>query len=179
MIRTERLVLRIPEARDRAALVAMLSDPETMRDLNPAATQETAAWSLDRHATYREQQGLGFWVVERDGTVAGFCGLKPGAPNTPIAADVEIGWIFGRAHWGQGFAVEAARASLDWGWATTKAPRIVAITGAGHVRSQAVMHRLGMVRLEQGDFVHPNYPAGDPLGQSVTFAISRPTDSPL
>ncbi|WP_448664434.1 GNAT family N-acetyltransferase [Sphingomonas sp. CJ20] len=174
MIRTERLWLRPPGPEDRAPLIAMLSDPVTMRDLNPAATPATAAASLDRHAGYRAERGLGFWVVEHEGAVAGFCGLKPGAPNTPIADDVEIGWIFARAYWGQGLAVEAARASLDWGWLHTPAHRIVAITGAGHTRSQAVMQRLGMARLADGDFDHPSFAAGDPLRQTVTFAIQRP-----
>lgn len=174
MIRTERLVLRDMEARDREALVAILADPVVMGDLVRAPTRDTAAASIDRHLGYRASKGLGFWTVELDGLVAGLCGLKPGAPNTPIENELEIGWILAKACWGQGLATEAARASLDWAWSNTAAPRVVAITAAGHRKSQDVMARLGMARLGDGDFDHPLYAAEDPMRATVTFAIDRP-----
>lgn len=174
MIQTERLVLRPIEARDLDPLMAMLTDPLVMRDLVRHPTREAARASIDRHIAYRTSHGLGFWTAELDGFVAGLCGLKPGAPNTPIAGEVEIGWLLARPFWGRGLATEAARASLDWAWANTPAPRVVAITGAGHVKSQEVMVRLGMARLPNGDFEHPLHAAGDPLRASVTFAIDRP-----
>ena len=52
------------------------------------------------------------WAARDDGVLLGFCGLKPGAPGTPIDGEVEIGWRFGHACWGQGYAREAAAASL-------------------------------------------------------------------
>ncbi|UZK66859.1 GNAT family N-acetyltransferase [Sphingomonas sp. M1-B02] len=174
MIRTARLLLRPIEGRDRAALRAMLSDPELMRDLVRDPTPESAEASIDRHVRFRETHGLGFWVVEQEGAVAGFCGLKPGAEGTPIDGEIEIGWIFGHAYWGQGLAREAAQASLDWAWAETRAPRVVAITAAEHIKSQQLMLRLGMQRLADGDFDHPKFAADDPMRRTVTFAIDRP-----
>lgn len=174
MIRTERLVLRPIEARDHDPLMAMLTDPIVMQDLVRHPTREAAKASVDRHIGYRASHGLGFWTVEQDGAVAGLCGLKPGAPNTPIAGEVEIGWLLAMPFWGRGLATEAARASLDWAWANTAAPRVVAITAASHAKSQEVMARLGMTRLSEGNFEHALHAVGDPLRASVTFAINRP-----
>ena len=174
MIRTERLVLRPIEDRDHEPLMAMLTDPVAMRNLIRHPTRETARGSIERHIGYRTSHGLGFWVIEQDAVVAGLCGLKPGALDTPIAGEMEIGWLLATRFWGRGLATEAARASLDWAWVNTCAARVVAITAASHQKSQEVMVRLGMARLPEGDFEHPLHGVGDPLRQSVTFAIGRP-----
>jgi RimJ/RimL family protein N-acetyltransferase len=174
MIETARLLLRPPEVRDRAALRAMLSDPAVMRDLVRDPTPESADAIINRHLAFRETHGIGFWLVEYQGKAAGFCGLKPGAEATPIEGETEIGWIFDRPYWGMGLAREAAAASLAWAWANRTAPRVVAITAADHLRSQALMIRLGMARVAGGDFAHPRFAADDPMGRTVTFAIDRP-----
>lgn len=174
MIATARLRLRVPEPRDRPALVAMLSDPGVMAALVRNPTVATAEASLARHEGYRAQHGLGFWVAEHEGRVAGFCGLKPGADNTPIAGELEIGWMFDRPHWGRGLASEAAEAALGWAWAHRDAPRVVAITGVDHAASRRVMARIGMRHLTGQDFDHPLYAADDPMRRSVIYAIDRP-----
>jgi len=164
MIETPRLILRVPVAADRPAPRAMWADPRVMADLGPVKDAAASDATLDRHDGYRGA-GLGFWVVERreDGAVIGFCGLKPGAENTPIAGEIEIGWLLAAPFWGAGYAQEAAQASLDWGWTNTGAPRIIAITAARNMKSQKLMERLGMRRLAGGDFDHPLYAEGDPL----------------
>ncbi|QIG80631.1 GNAT family N-acetyltransferase [Stakelama tenebrarum] len=174
MITTERLTLRPPEDADAPALVAILSNSEVMRNLVRNPSVETAERSLVRHRGYREHHGLGFWAVEMDGKVVGLCGLKPGAEKTPIEGELEIGWIFAKKVWGQGVAREAAEASLQWAWENRPATRVVAITGEEHVVSQRLMEKLGMHRLPEGDFIHPDYDAEDPMGRSVTYAIERP-----
>jgi RimJ/RimL family protein N-acetyltransferase len=174
MIRTERLVLRPIAPADHAALVAVLSDPLVMADLVRDPSAETARASIERHLGYRESHGLGFWVVTCEERLAGFCGLKPGAPDTPIEGEVEIGWMFDRPYWGRGLAAEAARASLDWGWAHSGAARIVAITSEGHAKSRRLMDRIGMRHLPGADFDHPAFGPQDPMRRSVTYAIDRP-----
>ena len=174
MIETARLVLRPPVAADHAPLHAMWSDPAVMADLGPLKTPEDSAATIARHEGYRRSRGLGFWTVAlRDrGTVIGFCGLKPGAENTPIAGEVEVGWMLAAAHWRRGYAREAAEASLGWGWANSDATRIVAITAAQNRASRALMERLGMTRL--GGFDHPNFAIDDPRRETVSYAIGRP-----
>jgi RimJ/RimL family protein N-acetyltransferase len=178
VVETERLILRAPVAADRAALHAMWADPLVMATLGPVKSAAESDATIERHRGYG-RVGLGFWVVERRDTAEtiGFCGLKPGAENTPIAGEVEIGWLIARDHWRQGFAREASAASLDWAWANTSAPRVVAITSARNLPSQALMTQLGLQRLHALGFVHPAL-SGDPdLRETVVFAIDRPTAS--
>lgn len=175
MITTERLILRLPEPRDRAALGAMFADPVVMAELGPVKDDAATDAALAKHDGYRHE-GLGFWVVERrsDGALLGFCGLKRGDAHNPIAGEIEAGWIIDRPYWRKGYALEAMRAAIDWGWANFDAPRIVAITSAINAKSQRMMERLGMYRLADGDFDHALMPQGDPLRPIVTYAIDRP-----
>ena len=176
MIETERLVLRGWTDRDRPVFHAQCSDVEVMRYLGgPQSRAETDA-ALDRQRGYLDSHGYCFWAVERraDAALLGFCGLKPGAAGTPIEGEVEIGWRFGRDHWGQGYAREAAAASLAWGWRHLDAPAIAAITVAANTRSWGLMERLGMVRDAGGDFDHPAVPDGSPLKRHILYRIARP-----
>ncbi|MBY0305246.1 MAG: GNAT family N-acetyltransferase [Sphingomonas sp.] len=175
MITTGRLILRLPELRDRAALHAMWADPAVMAELGPVKDEAASDAVIAKHDGYRHE-GLGFWVVERrsDGAMLGFCGLKRGDAHNPIAGEIEAGWIIDRPHWRQGYALEAMIAAIDWGWTHFDAPCIVAITSAINIKSQRMMARLGMHRLADGDYDHPLIPVGDPLRPMVTYAIDRP-----
>lgn len=173
MIETERLILRRFEERDRAPLHAMWADPRVMADLGPVKTADDSEAALARHASY---DPLGFFVVEQRGSGAtiGFCGLKPGAPNTPIADMLEIGWMLAVPYWGGGHAREAAAASIAWGWATRDDAAIVAITSRRNAKSRGLMERLGMSHVATMDFKHPLFAMDDPLSDTVTYRIERP-----
>ena len=173
MIETERLILRAPEPGDRAPLHAMWADSRVMADLGPVKSAEDSDASLARHASYAP---LGFRAVVRreDGATIGFCGLKPGAPNTPIADLLEVGWMLAVPYWGHGYAREAAAAAIAWGWANRSDDAIVAITSRQNGRSRALMARLGMVRIPDLDFRHPLFAAEDPRADTVTYRIARP-----
>ena len=175
MIETERLILRPPSAADRTGLHAMWADPLVMADLGPVKSAGESDAAIARHAGYGESHGLGFWAVEHrdEKLLIGFCGLKPGAEDTPIAGEVEIGWMLAPSWWGKGYAREATSASLDWAWANLEAPRVVAITAASNERSQALMVRLGMRRFG-AEFDHPAFDERDSRRRSVVFAIDRP-----
>ena len=175
MIETERLLLRLPIKADRPALYAMWADPMVMAELGPVKNAAASDAVLAKHDGFRHE-GLGFWTVERrsDGAVVGFCGLKRGDAHNPIAGEVEAGWIIDRPYWRQGYAYEAMVAALAWGWANLDVPRIVAITSAINTKSQALMEKLGMERLADGDFLHALFSADDPLRPIVTYAIGRP-----
>ncbi|WP_375249946.1 GNAT family N-acetyltransferase [Sphingomonas sp.] len=173
-IDTARLTLRYPQPEDRAPLLALWADPRVMENLGPVKDAQMADATIARHAGYRAQ-GLGFRAIVRksDAATIGFCGLKPGAPGTPIAGEVEIGWMLAADAWGQGFAAEAASAMLAWGWATLDTARIVAITAASNHASQRLMERLGMRPLPDGAFDHPDFDRLHHLRRTVTFAIDR------
>lgn len=173
MILTERLILRAPVAADHPALWAMWRDPLVMADLGGPKDDAACAATVARHAGYAP---LGFGVAERraDGQVIGLVGLKPGAPDTPIAGLLEIGWIVARSFWGQGYAPEAARAWLDWAWANRPEPAMHAITARRNAASRRVMERLGMRHVPAMDFFHPAHADEPDVGDTVTYRIERP-----
>lgn len=176
MIETERLTLRLYRDGDRAALRAQCADPDVMAYLPPVPDDAAFDAMVNRMRGYDRDCGYTFWTTKRrsDDAVLGMCGLKPGAPDTPIADRLEIGWRLGRDYWGQGYAREAAQASLDWAWANTDAGEVVAITVAANSASWGLMERLGMTRVADGDFLHPAVPADSPLNPHILYRIERP-----
>jgi RimJ/RimL family protein N-acetyltransferase len=175
MIATERLTLRGWRDADVAPFHAMCNDPEVMRYLGEPLSRADAEAAATRQNGLLASHGYCFWAVERraDGAFLGFCGLKPGPEGTPIAGQVEIGWRLARDAWGQGYAREAAQASLDWFWANRDGPDVAAITVLDNVRSWTLMARLGMHRVASEDFEHPALPEGHPLRPHITYRIAR------
>ena len=171
-IKTDRLVLRAWRETDRDPFFALNGDPVVMEFL-PVTDRAASDSMVDRMIATQNRDGCCFWAVERktDGAFLGFCGLM--APRAPLS-EFEIGWRLNRAAWGHGFASEAARASLAWGWANLDAPSIVAITVPPNHRSRAVMERIGMTYADGEDFEHPGLPAGDPLRRHVLYRVARP-----
>jgi RimJ/RimL family protein N-acetyltransferase len=175
VIETERLILRVPEPRDRDPLVGMLTNQEVMAQLFPGMDEAAADAVIARHDRLRSE-GLGFLVVERreDDAVIGFCGLKRGEPHAPIAGALEAGWIIDLPWWRHGYAREAMEAVLAQAWQQIAEDRIYAITSAVNLKSQALMARLGMARLADGDYLSASFPQEHELRPTVTFAIERP-----
>lgn len=175
MIETPRLILRRWREADAEPFFAMGQDAEVMRYLGPPMSREDCAAIVARQNRVADDYGSCFWAVERraDGAFIGFCGIKPGPEDTPIAGEPEIGWRLARAAWGQGYAREAAQASLDYGWATQDWPEVAAITVLANTQSWGLMIRLGMTRDPDGDFDHPALAANNPLRRHLTYRIAR------
>lgn len=171
-ILTDRLILRPWEDRDRDAAWAMALDEAVMRYL-PALDRAGSDAMVDRFMAMQAEHGHTFWVVERrrDGAFLGMCGMAQ--PRDPLV-EYEVGWRLARHAWGQGYAQEAARATLDWAWANRNMPTIVAITVAANRASWTLMQRIGMTRRVEDDFEHPSLPEGHPLRPHILYRIERP-----
>lgn len=171
-LRTDRLILRPWQERDRAANWAMAQDADVMRYL-PALDRAGADAMVDRFMAMQAEFGHTFWVVERraDGAFLGMCGMAP--PRDPLV-EHELGWRLARHAWGQGYTQEAARATLDWAWAHRSMPTIVAITVPDNRASWTLMQRIGMARAADEDFEHPSLPSGHPLRPHILYRIGRP-----
>ena len=151
---TERLQLREWRVEDAEAVFEIYRDPEVMHflgDGKPVADLPTQQqWLTDRIAHYRnpEYKGLGPWaVVERDTKqVIGTMLLKQLPPTTD---QIEIGWHLARRVWGKGYASEAGRVVLQYGFLDLALERIFAVIKPGNARSVAVARRIGMHLLER------------------------------
>jgi RimJ/RimL family protein N-acetyltransferase len=176
-IETERLLLREWRPEDAAVMHAMGRDRRVMKHLGP---QLSAA---DAHALVAGQivnQGIFghcFWPVERrsDRKMLGFCGLQLGPSATPVKGRIEIGWRLAHHAWGQGYAREAAKASLEWGWRNLRNQEIIAMTVADNSRSWGLMERLNMTRRPDLDFDHPALAERDRLSAHIVYSVARPT----
>ncbi|WP_433060800.1 GNAT family N-acetyltransferase [Dactylosporangium sp. CS-033363] len=173
-LRTERLLLRAWRDADLAPWAAMNADPAVREFLGRPLTLSESAASIEYFQTALDRDGFGFWAVEvaATGEFIGFTGLDAVDDGLPFTG-IEAGWRLARGAWGHGYATEAARAVLDFGFGELALPEILAVTARGNVRSQAVMRRLGMSTDPADDFDDPG--AGLPhLRASVLHRKQRP-----
>jgi ribosomal-protein-alanine N-acetyltransferase len=174
---TERLLLREWRESDRAPFAAMNADPEVMRLMTRPLDRAESDAFVDRIRAHWDADGHGLWAVERrdDGSFIGFVGLAEPTFAAAFTPAVEIGWRLARPAWGHGFATEAARAALGWGFEVLGLAEIVSFTTVANTRSRAVMERLGMTHDPAEDFLHPNLPEDHPIRPHVLYRLSRET----
>ncbi len=164
MIETERLLLRDWRDEDVDAFVHHTNTPAVMRWLGGVKPDEVMrAIMFDRIVRWQRERGFTFWAVERkaDGELLGFCGIKIGDDVTsPIEGEYEVGWRLREDAWGQGYAREAAAASIGYAFERLGAERVVALTVEGNAPSWGLMKRLGMVRRPDLDYAGADWAEG-------------------
>ncbi|MGH6894686.1 MAG: GNAT family N-acetyltransferase [Dongiaceae bacterium] len=174
-LRTPRLILREWRDEDGDAFAAMFDDPAVMEFLPADKDRAIADAFIGRIKQHFADHGFGPWAVEVPGVAPfiGYCGLM--APNfeTHFTPAMEVGWRLASAHWGQGYATEAAKAALEAGFTRFGLNEIVSFTVPANVRSWRVMERIGMTRDPADDFDHPRLAVGDPLRRHVLYRIGR------
>lgn len=171
-VRTDRLRLRQWRPDDRDAFAAMSADPAVGDWLGGPLDRAQADAFIDHHAVLLALRGFGLWAVERTDTneLVGAAGLHGVGPEFPFGPALEVAWRLAPEHRGQGFATEAAEASLRYGAGTLDVDRIAAMTSLTNVASQRVMDRLGMRADESfpnGEFDHPRLAEAHPLRRNV------------
>ena len=119
------------------------------------------------------KHGFGLWAVEVPGVAPfiGFAGLAVPQFSAHFTPCVEVGWRLAFQHWGHGYATEAARLALDYGFRTLALSEVVSFTTVTNHRSRAVMERLGMRRDPTDDFDYPTLPEGHPLRPHVLYRL--------
>ncbi len=158
MLTTDRLVLRSWRDADLEPFAAMGQDREVMAYFPSLASREQAEAMVARIRAHEEREGFGLWAVElrATGEFLGFCGLH----RPTFMPVVEVGWRFARAHWGHGYATEAAHQALAYGFGALALDEIVAFVVPANVRSSAVCERLAMTHDPADDFEHPLIASG-------------------
>jgi RimJ/RimL family protein N-acetyltransferase len=174
-IRTARLHLRLWRGEDLPAFAALNADPRVMEFLPGLLDRAASDARVARIRDHFDRHGFGFWAVEVPGVAGfiGFVGLSVPEFTARFTPCVEIGWRLAHEHWGKGYATEAARAALDFGFRVLALPEIVSSTVPANRRSRRVMERLGMTRSDADDFEHPVLPEGHPLRHHVLYRAIR------
>jgi RimJ/RimL family protein N-acetyltransferase len=174
-LRTTRLQLRPWRPSDLAPFAALNADPDVRRYLGPLLTREESDAEAERIRQHFVAHGFGLWAVEvvREEPFVGFVGLAIPRFEAAFTPCVEVGWRLARAHWGRGYASEAAHEALAYGFDELALAEIVSFTTVGNQASRAVMERLGMHRDPADDFEHPLVAPGDPLRPHVLYRLMR------
>jgi RimJ/RimL family protein N-acetyltransferase len=142
-IRTERLVLREAEARDRAAFVELLASPEVSAYLGgPRPCDE-----LERELPEVPGRHPGHFVVDLGGAMIGQVQLKRATDHG--AGRAELGYLFLPRAWGFGYAAEACAAALGWLDDALPGEPVVLKTQTANSRSMRLAAKLGFTEVER------------------------------
>ncbi|MGE7436773.1 GNAT family N-acetyltransferase [Kitasatospora sp. NPDC001175] len=167
VVTSDRLRLRPLSTADTDWWVRLHADPEVGRFVG-SYTREQAEARLRGIEEQWERRGHGLCAIElaATGETIGRAGLFWWEQFD----ETEAGWTLARAHWGHGYATEAARAVLDWGFGPLALPRITAMIHHGNHGSTAVARRLGFTPLREDEL------AGRPLTVHVLTRTGHRTD---
>ncbi|MEU7430300.1 GNAT family N-acetyltransferase [Streptomyces sioyaensis] len=145
-IRTERLVLREPEARDRAAVIELLASPEVGAYLGGPRPRD----ELERATPEAPSRRPGLFIVDLDGAMIGQIPLTRETGHFRQAAGkAELGYLFLPQAWGRGYAAEACAAALDWFADALPGETVVLATQTANVRSMRLAAKLGFIEVER------------------------------
>ena len=146
-IRTKRLVLRQPEARDRAAFIELLASPEVSTYLGGPRPRD----ELEREMPAAPERPPGLFTVELDGAMIGQIILRRAAGHGPPAGagEAELGYLFLPEAWGFGYAAEACAAALGWFAGQLPGEPVVLFTQTANVRSMRLAAKLGFSEAER------------------------------
>ncbi|MFD8477854.1 GNAT family N-acetyltransferase [Kitasatospora sp. NPDC059673] len=149
-IRTERLVLREPEARDRAAVIDLFTSPEAREYLGGPRPRAEVEQAMPETPTRRP----GVFVAELDGTMIGLVTLdrrdtdRPGHVR-PEGLEPELSYLFLPHAWGHGYATEACTAALGWFDGALPGEPVVLCTQTANERAMRLATKLGFAEVER------------------------------
>jgi [ribosomal protein S5]-alanine N-acetyltransferase len=149
ILETPRLILREYTPEDAADILRLNSDADLMRFANkkPTATLDEALAHIAVFQQQYAENGYGRWavVLKTTGEHVGYCGLKyRNVEADPRRDFTDIGYRFERKHWKSGFATEAARACLEFGFEKCDLQRLVGCAPVENKASIRVLERIGL-----------------------------------
>ena len=171
--RTARLVARSWQAEDLPFAIELWGDPAVMAlidargQLTAAEVEEKLQAEIERERAH----GVQYWALfergfergseQSGGGFVGCCGLRPWI-YTPDERNFELGFHIVKRCWGRGFAIEAARGALDYGWRELRLTKIYAGHHPDNHASRRILDKLGFAFLatvfyEPTGLLHPSY----------------------
>ncbi len=172
-ISTPRLILRRWREADLKPFAELNADVEVMRYFAEPLTLEQTNESFERIEASFEKNGFGFWAVEANKKFIGLIGIAIPRVQLPFSPCVEIGWRLAKHAWGQGYATEGAKAVLEDGFNRLGLSEIVSFTAEINLPSRRIMEKIGMIRSEQENFLHPYLPKEHELAPHVLYRMQK------
>jgi RimJ/RimL family protein N-acetyltransferase len=165
-LETERLLLRLPKPEDADGYADVFGDPEVVAFLGmDVQTRQDQVAGIARMLHHWRRYGVGLFSVVRrtDERLLGRVGFLMWDPKRWVGAmrddlegelETEVGWTLGRAHWGEGYATEAALACRDWALGELGLTRLISVIAPDNAASIRVAEKLGET-LEREDLPGP------------------------
>ncbi|WP_236642166.1 MULTISPECIES: GNAT family N-acetyltransferase [unclassified Paenibacillus] len=162
-LETERLVFSIWNEEDRALAFALWGDHEVTKWISSKGflSEDEVEARLTQEIKRQEEAEVQYWPLfeKESGVFVGCCGLRPYSPEENI---YELGFHLTRDYWGKGYAMEAARAVIDYAFEELK---VKALFAGHHPDNEASRHMLsklgfeyvGDERYEPTGLMHPSY----------------------
>ena len=149
ILETERLALRNLTLDDFSATREIVCDEQTMQAWNGAWSEDENLESLQRQMRGYSEDGFGRWAVElkETGKVIGICGLQ--WCDTDKDRVLEIGYLFNRAYWHNGYAAEAAIACKQYAFDELGYDEVFSLVRDTNIASMNVAIRNGMIVRER------------------------------
>jgi len=144
MIETDRLILRKMREDDAQAFLDIFSDPVAMRYFGVIFDRPRMDKWVQDNLEHEQQYGFSLLsvILKDNGEVIGDCGLETDEIDGKLI--VGIGFDFRRSYWGKGYATEAARAVLEYGFTNFEFDSISGWIDPQNAPSQRVAERIGM-----------------------------------
>lgn len=148
-LETDRLILREIVAEDVDGMFELDSDKEVHKYLgnNPIMSKEEAAKGIDFIRQQYTENNIGRWAVVKKNSneFIGWAGLKLIKETTNNHIDYyDLGYRLIKTFWGMGYATEAAKASLTYGFNTLNLPEIFAIADCNNTGSNKILTKIGL-----------------------------------
>jgi RimJ/RimL family protein N-acetyltransferase len=145
VLETDRLSLRWLSTEDAVFILELLNEPSWLQfigDRGVRTLEDARTYILTGPVEMYTRLGFGLYMVElkEGGIPIGICGLV----KRDFLDDVDVGFAFLPAYWGQGYAYEAASAVIAYGAEVLNLKCIVAITALDNHRSARLLEKLGL-----------------------------------
>jgi len=144
ILETERLQFRFVEAADLDGLAAIYADPEVMRFIGGPLDRNGAWDRIQRMQALYGQRHCGPYatILKATGELIGRCGFL--FWTIEGHDEVEVAYLLARPHWGRGFATEAARALVRYGFDAMRLSRIISLIHPENIASIRVAEKAGL-----------------------------------
>jgi len=171
-IETERLLLREWTPNDLPTFIKMNQDPEVMEFFPKILDSKESIDFYQRICKEFDKVKYGLFAVEKksDHKFIGYTGLHKTDFPANFTPCIEIGWRLIKDVWNQGYATEAAKACLQYGFINLNIKEIYSFTAAINKRSERIMQKIGLQKI--GEFDHPNIISENRLCRHVLYKSS-------
>lgn len=147
IINSDRIKLRTLDDHDAAFYLELHNDPsfiENIRDKGIRTLEDAKVAIQTAHNEVQEKQGFSLFLIERleDGAALGLCGLVK-RDNLP---GIDIGYALLPRHWGQSYAYEACKLTMQFAANTIKLEELYAIVSPHNIASSNLLEKLGFQR---------------------------------